>query len=201
MKIESHSSIISKYLLIVTGTALLNLLVVNPVEAAPSTSPKTPASPRQAIQQAYNKSTVATGLRFLDGMYALRSRNFSAIAPNGKRVDLRADRAMMGRILENCLSAKESVEIQSFQQKGPSRAECTVHDITEFLMVEPSSKARRNIRLETTSRDVWALAGGRWRQDRSTILHQGSTTKQIDTPGAPAASSTPTPSATPGKSR
>ena len=152
------------------------LVLVAPARSAPD------VSARKAIELAYEKTSVATSLRFISAMYSTRAPDFVMFGLKGKPMDQRREEAAMAQLLGKSLSSKESVSILSFKQMDRSHAECTIRDVSEFLVSEPGSPKDILLHLETTSRDAWVLLEGRWLKKSSNVLSQTSNTKDVAPP-------------------
>ena len=151
-------------------------------------------TPREAIETAYNRAAEAASLKFLHGMVGGRAPGFQGYGVDGKRVDSRAERAGLERLILPALSVKETSRILSFQQIDANHVTCQVQDVLEITRVDRAKKTPMLLIVDTTSKDEWIRTAKGWKQISNRVARQSFDTRQlVSAPDSSTPSATPSP--------
>ncbi len=150
----------------IAGLMLVGLISTAPITAAEQKSPE------DAIQAAYQKACTAAALKYMDGIFSVRTANFVAFTMDGHKVNLQKDRAAIEKIILNALNVKQSSNIQEFKLLDSRHAQCRTRDYLEVRTVDTVEKHVVDFSVETVSKDEWILTKRGWRQTSSRVLEQ-----------------------------
>ena len=129
------------------------------------------ADSRKPIQQAYERSSKAMTLKFIDGVLSIRSPHFRLIDPDGVERDQRYERGLLEQLLVPSLRVQEESKITGFSQQG-RKAHCLVHYRTCLVRLDPTTRQEMTLRIETDCDDDWVQIGPDWFLETSRVTHQ-----------------------------
>ena len=121
------------------------------------------ADVRAEIAKEYLRSTEATSLKYLDGVYSIRAPKFQLFNAENLDLDLRVERTRWEAVIQPAVQVKEKVDIKSLQQLSPDRVQCDVTYLTKLVVVNQLTGNEDEQILTTGCRDLWVLLKGRWR--------------------------------------
>lgn len=125
---------------------------------------------RKAIQASYDKTCEAAGLKFIDGVWSVRTRDFKAFDPAGNSVNLDFERDRYQRLLAPALSVKKTAKILSFEQLDDSNVSCSVQEVYVVEYTAPGKPVK--VVWESRSQDRWLKTKRGWRISESRVTHQ-----------------------------
>jgi len=131
------------------------------------------ADVREMILREYERSTQATELKYLDGVYCIRAPGFRLLTIEGLVLDPRVERMRLEQFLGPALSVREQIYLESLEMKSGDEAVCTITCTTNLTTFNRVTGRKESQVLVTRSRDDWVLlAKQRWRLRVSQILSQ-----------------------------
>ena len=129
------------------------------------------AGPREDIAKAYQRSSKAMSLKFVDGVHSLRAREFKLSDPDSVNVSEQIERVRLEQVLSRALKVEETSNIVSFSSSG-STARCRAHFVTRLTMVDELSRKQYQLILDTDCEDDWVLQSDGWKVKNSRVLRQ-----------------------------
>lgn len=130
------------------------------------------AAPQDEIKRAYFRSTNATKMKYLDGVYCIRSPQFQLTSQEGMRLDLKVERTRWEQVLLAAVSVDEKVDILSFRQPQPGRAQCKVRYTTRLVNVDPLTDKEVTQVLVTDCLDEWSSTSRGWLLTSTKVTEQ-----------------------------
>ncbi len=125
------------------------------------------------IEQAYQRSSRAMALKFVDGVHSIRDRNFELRDPDGTLVPLPVERARLEQLLLPALRIEESHRVVQSTATA-SQVDCRVRFTTRIRLLDPAKKKPFDLKMDTECQDRWVLRGSQWKLLRSQVLLQES---------------------------
>lgn len=129
------------------------------------------ADPREEITQVYFRSNRAMALKFIDGVQAIRGRNFLLEDPENVKVSEPIERSRLEMILARSLKVEETSKIVRFSGNAYS-ARCLVQYTTQFTMVDDLKKKPYDLMLFTECEDDWVKQDDGWKIRVTRVLRQ-----------------------------
>jgi len=129
------------------------------------------ADARSEIERAYLRSSKAMGLKYLDGVFSIRTQDYQVSDPDGVVIAGPVERGRLERLLMPALKVRESAKILSFRQQG-STAYCRTQFATSFVLLDTVKNKPVTLELDSLLEDEWVLQGKSWMLRRSKVLHQ-----------------------------
>lgn len=125
-----------------------------PVDAAPEL-------PQVAIDGLYQKSCVAAGLKYIDGVYSIRSADFRFVGRSRFLSD-GALRSSLETHFSRALRVRERKKITEFKILSPSHIRCVIKDTLEIVMAATLPKPPAVHVYECNCVDEWKMTEGKW---------------------------------------
>lgn len=129
------------------------------------------------IEQAYQRSSRAMALKFVDGVHSIRDRNFELLDPDGTPVPLPVERARLEQLLLPALRIEESHRVVQ-SDSSPSQVDCRVRFTTRVRLLDTAKRKPFELKMDTECQDRWVLRGQEWKLLRSQVLLQESSRSQ-----------------------
>jgi len=123
---------------------------------------------RKAIEEFYEGLSLATEMKFPEGMTSHRTPDFQGVDADGRSFDRWSDLYRFRDLFHRSLSVKLKTRILDFSQQGES-CRCTVAQ--EWEITQKSGKAPK-MKILNESRvvqDTWVLQGEDWKLSRSVV--------------------------------
>ena len=120
------------------------------------------AAPREEIESAYARSSLALQLKYLDGVASIRAPGYRLISSEGLNLDLDIERRRLGQLLAPVLRASESTSLLQFTPLSPERAKCRVRYVTVLVSMDQVTQRELRQTIVTECLDDWRLFGPRW---------------------------------------
>lgn len=130
------------------------------------------ATPRDEVELAYARSTLAMQLKYLDGVASIRSPDYRLVSAEGLNLDLDVERFRLDRLLGPALRVNESVSILQFTSLSPERAQSRVRYVTVLVLMDPVAKKETRRTVVTECLDEWRLLGSRWLLAMTRVVKQ-----------------------------
>jgi len=129
------------------------------------------AGPREDITKAYQRSSKAMSLKFVDGVHSLRARAFKLSDQDSVNISEPIERVRLEQLLARALKVEETSNIVKFTSSG-STARCQTHFLTRLTMVDELSRKQYQLILDTDCEDDWVLQSDGWKVKNSRVLRQ-----------------------------
>lgn len=126
----------------------------------------------KAIRAEYERASKAAALKYVDGIFSVRARNYQAFGVNGKVVDPKRERTSLERLVEPAISVTEKSEVVTFKDKDATHITCQVHDVMRIVMPAPQPRPPSELVIDTQCTDEWQKIGNTWKQTTNRVLHQ-----------------------------
>jgi hypothetical protein len=141
-------------------------LLVSPCLAAP-------ASVEEQIKDAYQATCEAARLMYVDGLFSNRAPDHVVYDPKGTRVPFSlSEEARYQNLFDRSLSVTKRATVFAFKQLSPTTAQCEVHEVDIFEVIEPRRQEPVHLVIDSSTRDDWVLLDGKWKIKTSHVLKQ-----------------------------
>lgn len=131
-----------------------------------------------SIRKAYQRSSRAMSLKFVDGVHSIRDRNFELRDPDGTLVPLTVERARLEQLLLPALSVDESHRVLS-SSSSADRVDCRVRFTTRVRLLDTLKRKPFDLKMDTECQDLWVLRGQEWKLLKSQVLLQESSRSEV----------------------
>lgn len=129
-----------------------------------------PAQP--AILAQYEKARVAARLRFLPGIFSIRSPDFQAFTRRGERVDLSAEKSRYLALFVDAVRVRLTHQCNNFRSE-PAGVRCQAEHTLYVERFDPARKELFTLRARMLSEDHWVETRVGWRMRNCIIQRQG----------------------------
>ena len=120
-----------------------------------------PSLAQTAIEAAYQKSCIAAKLKYVDGVFSIRSDDFRYVG-RSRYVSPTLVRSTLEDYFSRALRVREDKKILSFKMLAPTRVRCEVKDILEVVVPTTLPKPPMVHVFECNSIDEWTKTRETW---------------------------------------